>query len=73
LTSVSEFKGWSYQHKVLGRTLDRLCDDQLFYVERGEGWVPSCGDSACFTTLSPVELIELGTELIQERTTAIKA
>jgi hypothetical protein len=54
----------SYQRKVRGKTLDRLCDDQVFYVERGNGGflVVEGMNSAYFTTLSPAELIELGTD-----------
>jgi hypothetical protein len=61
--------------KVRGRTLDRLCADKVFYVERGNGGflaVEGCSD-AYFTKLSPTDLIELGSELIQAGTEAIKA
>ena len=57
--------------KVRGDTLDRLCDDKVFYVERGNGGflvVEGC-NSAYSTKLSPVELIELvvaGTGTIRE-------
>jgi hypothetical protein len=64
----------SYRHKVCGKTLDGLCGDQVFYVERGNGGflvVEGC-NSAFFTRLSPTELIELGTELIQAGTEAIR-
>lgn len=63
------------QTKVRGRTLDRLCADKVFYVERGNGGflaVEGCSD-AYFTKLSPTDLIELGTELIQAGTDVIKA
>jgi hypothetical protein len=80
LTSVSKFKGWSNEDvlmsrtKVRGRTLDRLCADKVFCVERGSGRFPAVGgcNSAYFTRLSPTELIELGTELIQAGTQGIK-
>ena len=52
--------------KVRGDTLDRLCRDKVFYIERGNGGflvVEGCSD-AYFTKLSSVELISLGTELI---------
>jgi hypothetical protein len=52
--------------RVRGDTLDRLCNDKVFYVERGDGGfliVEGCSD-AYFTKLSPVEMISLGTELI---------
>ena len=42
--------------------LDRLCDDQVFYVD---GFLVVEGmNSAYFTTLTPQELVELGTELV---------
>jgi hypothetical protein len=80
LTSVSKFKGWSNEDvlmsrtKVRGRTLDRLCADKVFCVERGSGRFPAVrgGNSAYFTRLSPTELIELGTEMIQAGTQVIK-
>jgi hypothetical protein len=59
---------------VRGDTLDRLCNDKVFYVERGDGGfliVEGCSD-AYFTKLSPVELIELGTELIKAGAEAIR-
>jgi hypothetical protein len=60
--------------KVRGDTLDRVCNDKVFYVERGDGGfliVEGCSD-ARFTKLSPVELISLGTELIIAGAGAIK-
>ena len=56
----------AHRTKVRGDTLDRLCHDKVFYVERGDGGflvVEGCSD-AYFTKLSSVELISLGTELI---------
>jgi hypothetical protein len=64
----------AHQTKVRGRRLDQLCADKVFYVERGRGGfliVEGCSD-AYFTTLSPIELIELGYELIQAGTKAYK-
>jgi hypothetical protein len=81
LSSVSEVKEWSFEEvimmcrKVRGDTLDRLCRDKVFYIERGNGGflvVEGCSD-AYFTKLSPTDLIELGTELIQAGTDVIKA
>jgi hypothetical protein len=63
-----------WRTKVRGRTLDRLCGDKVFYVERGNGGflvVEGCSD-AHFTKLSPTDLIELGTELIQAGNAVIK-
>ena len=60
--------------KVRGDTLDRLCRDKVFYVERGNGGflvVEGCSD-AHYTKLSPTDLIELGTELIQAGNAVIK-
>jgi hypothetical protein len=45
-----------------GKRLDQLCDDNLFYVERGKNGfliVEDCNAAYC-RTLTPVELIELG-------------
>ena len=52
--------------KVRGKILDRLCDDQVFYVEKSRGGflVVEGMSSANFTTLTPQELVELGTELV---------
>jgi hypothetical protein len=64
----------AHRTKVRGRRLDQLCDANLFYVERGDGGfliVEGCND-ACFSILSPIELIELGYELIQAGTKAYK-
>ena len=61
-----------WRTKVRGWTLDRLCADKVFYVERGNGGflvVEGCSD-AHFTRLSPAELIALGTE--QAGTEAIR-
>jgi hypothetical protein len=59
-------KGLHLFNKVRGDMLDILCDDQVFYVERGHGGflVVEGFTSAYFTRLTPVELIALGTELI---------
>ena len=50
--------------KVRGNILDRLCDDQIFYVEKSRrGCLVVEGmNSAYFTTLTPLELVELGTD-----------
>jgi hypothetical protein len=56
-----------HRSKVRGKRLDQLCDDNVFYVERGKkGFliVEGC-NAAYFSTLTPVELIEPGTELVQ--------
>lgn len=46
--------------------MDRLCDDQVFYVEKSRGGflIVEGMNSAYFTTLTPQELVELGTELV---------
>jgi hypothetical protein len=57
-----------------GKRLDQLCDDNLFYVERGKNGfliVEDCNAAYC-RTLTPVELIELGTELVQAGARAIR-
>jgi hypothetical protein len=62
------------RRQARGQMLDHLCDDKVFYVERGNGGflvVDACND-AYFRKLSPVELIELGIELIQAGAEAIK-
>jgi hypothetical protein len=44
-----------------GKSLDQLCDDNVFYVERGKNGfliVEGCNAAYC-RTLTPVELIEL--------------
>ena len=78
LLNISEFKGGSSEEamimcrKVRGDTLDRLCRDKVFYIERGNSGflvVEGCSD-AHFTRLSPAELIALGTE--QAGTEAIR-
>jgi hypothetical protein len=58
--------------KVRGKILDRLCDDQVFYVETGKGGflVVEGMNSAYFTTLTPQELVDLGTELVAAGTKA---
>jgi hypothetical protein len=64
----------AHRTKVRGRRLDQLCDDNVFYVERGDGGfliVEGCND-AVSSVLSPIELIELGYELIQAGTKAYK-
>lgn len=64
----------AHRTKVRGRRLDQLCDDNVFYVERGDGGfliVGECND-AFSSVLSPIELIELGYELIQAGTKAYK-
>jgi hypothetical protein len=64
-----------WRTKVRGKTLDGLCADKVFYVERENGGflvVEGCSD-AHFTKLSPTDLIELGTELIQAGNAVIKA
>jgi hypothetical protein len=48
--------------KVRGKILDRLCDEKVFYVEKGnEGFliVEGC-NSAYFTKITPIELIDWG-------------
>ena len=52
--------------------MDRLCDDQVFYVEKGNGGflVVEGMNSAYFTTLTPQELVDLGTELVVAGTQA---
>lgn len=60
--------------KVRGKRLDQLCDDKVFYVEQEKNGfliVEGCND-AYFSVLSPIELIELGYELIQAGTKAYK-
>jgi hypothetical protein len=60
--------------KVRGKILDRLCDEKVFYVEKGNGGflvVDGC-NSAYFTTVTPIELIELGTELVRAGNKAIR-
>jgi hypothetical protein len=61
-------------NKVRGDMLDILCDDQVFYVERGQGGflVVEGFTSAYFTRLTPVELIALGTELIVAGTGSLR-
>jgi hypothetical protein len=64
-----------HRSKVRGKRLDQLCDDNVFYVERGKNGfliVEGC-NAAYFSTLTPVELIELGTELIKAGTDAVRA
>ena len=61
----------AHRTKVRGRRLDQLCDENVFYVERGDGGfliVEECTD-AFSSVLSP---IELGYELIQAGTKAYK-
>jgi hypothetical protein len=65
-----------HRSKVRGKRLelDQLGDDNVFYVERGKNGfliVEGC-NGAYFSTLTPVELIELGTELVQAGAGAIK-
>ena len=60
--------------KVRGKILDRLCDEKVFYVEKGNGGfliVEGC-NSAYFTKIIPIELIELGTELVRVGNRAIR-
>ena len=60
--------------KVRGKILDRLCDEKVFYVEKGNGGfliVEGC-NSAYFTKIIPIELIELGTELVRAGNRAIR-
>jgi len=60
--------------KVRGKILDRLCDEKVFYVEKGNGGfliVEGC-NSAYFTKITPIELIELGTELVRAGNRAIR-
>lgn len=48
--------------KMRGKRLDQLCDDNVFYLERGKNGfliVEGCNAAYC-RTLTPVELIELG-------------
>jgi len=57
-----------------GKSLDQLCDDNVFYVERGKNGfliVEGCNAAYC-RTLTPVELIELGTELVRAGAEAIR-
>ena len=57
--------------KVRGKRLDQLCDDNVFYVERGKNGfliVEGC-NAAYFSTLTPVEL---ETELVQAGAKAIR-
>ena len=60
--------------KVRGKMLDRLCDEKVFYVEKGNGGflVVDGYNSAYFTTVTPIELIELGTELVRAGNKAIR-
>jgi hypothetical protein len=60
--------------KVRRKILDRLCDEKVFYVEKGNGGfliVEGC-NSAYFTKIIPIELIELGTELVRVGNRAIR-
>ena len=61
-----------HRHKVRGPMLDRLCKDKVF--ERGKGGflVVEGMNSAYFSNLSPVDLIELGAELVLAGNEAIK-
>jgi hypothetical protein len=58
----------AHRTKVRGRRLDQLCDENVFYVERGNGGCPiveGCND-AFSSVLSPIgpgnELIQAGTK-----------
>ena len=61
--------------KFRGKILDRrLCDEKVFYVEksnRGFLILEGC-NSAYFTKITPIELIELGTELVRAGNRAIR-
>jgi hypothetical protein len=63
-----------HRSKVPGRRLDQLYHANVFHVEQGQsGFLIAEGSNAAyFATLSPIELIELGTELIQAGTKAIR-
>jgi hypothetical protein len=63
-----------HRRRFAGRYLDRLCDEKVFYVEKGNGGfliVEGC-NSAYFTKIIPIELIELGTELVRAGNRAIR-